>query len=218
MDRYGLDQLIEFSPEDIQQILTCFQQPSASDQLQDHLAAINLLKSAQLIPDDDRPYVESSYFPTLLGMDQAQLEAYLLSYGYLLPTSTRSELIRTILEEIPETKVVCVRVDQIRPRYHNLEEWAQDPRNVYIGRKDRFGRYPSKDSLWANRFMISRGKSRDEAMAQYRADILQKLRSGEIPRSELERLRGKNLGCWCHPEPCHGNVLVEILNHPEWLD
>ena len=150
MDRYGLDQLLEFSPEDIPQILICFQQPSTSNQLdqlqdhrlQDHLDAINLLKSAQLIPDDDRPYVESSYFPTLLGMDQAQLEAYLLSYGYLLPTSTRSELIRTILEEIPETKVVCVRVDQIRPRYHNLEEWAQDPRNVYIGRKDRFGRYP----------------------------------------------------------------------------
>ena len=28
----------------------------------------------------------------------------------------------------------------------------------------------------------------------------------------LPELRGKVLGCWCHPEPCHGDVLCEAVN------
>ena len=28
----------------------------------------------------------------------------------------------------------------------------------------------------------------------------------------LEELRGKRLGCGCAPRPCHGDVLVEILD------
>lgn len=30
--------------------------------------------------------------------------------------------------------------------------------------------------------------------------------------NEIEELRGKRLGCWCSPKPCHGDVLVKILN------
>ena len=28
----------------------------------------------------------------------------------------------------------------------------------------------------------------------------------------LADLRGKRLGCWCAPKPCHGDVLVELVN------
>ncbi len=31
--------------------------------------------------------------------------------------------------------------------------------------------------------------------------------------NELKKLVGKNLGCWCHPEPCHGNVIMELLKN-----
>ena len=27
----------------------------------------------------------------------------------------------------------------------------------------------------------------------------------------LIELEGKVLGCWCHPEPCHGDILVKLL-------
>ena len=30
--------------------------------------------------------------------------------------------------------------------------------------------------------------------------------------NSLSELRGKRLGCWCKPERCHGNVLIELLN------
>jgi hypothetical protein len=29
--------------------------------------------------------------------------------------------------------------------------------------------------------------------------------------ASLEELRGKRLGCWCAPGPCHGDVLVRLL-------
>lgn len=24
-------------------------------------------------------------------------------------------------------------------------------------------------------------------------------------------MKGKNLGCWCHPEPCHEDILLELI-------
>jgi hypothetical protein len=27
----------------------------------------------------------------------------------------------------------------------------------------------------------------------------------------LFELKGKILGCWCHPLPCHGDVLVKLI-------
>jgi hypothetical protein len=32
---------------------------------------------------------------------------------------------------------------------------------------------------------------------------------------QLEELRGKDLACWCHPNPCHGHFLVRIANPEE---
>jgi len=29
---------------------------------------------------------------------------------------------------------------------------------------------------------------------------------------ELEKLRGKILGCWCKPKACHGDVIIELLD------
>ena len=31
-------------------------------------------------------------------------------------------------------------------------------------------------------------------------------------RKELLNLKGKNLGCWCKPERCHGDTLIECIN------
>ena len=41
--------------------------------------------------------------------------------------------------------------------------------------------------------------------------IKEKLDKDPILRQELLEMKGKNLGCWCHPESCHGNVLLELI-------
>jgi len=69
--------------------------------------------------------------------------------------------------------------------------------SVYVGR-------PSK---WGNPFHISKYCTREQAVQKYR-DTLGKRDKIEIRRE----LKGKNLICWCSPEPCHADVLLEIAN------
>lgn len=68
---------------------------------------------------------------------------------------------------------------------------------VHIGR-------PSK---WGNPFRIGVDGTRREVIEKYRDHVLN---SPELLAS-LNELRGKDLGCWCKPLPCHGDVLEELL-------
>lgn len=122
-----------------------------------------------------------------------------------------------------DTRVVCVKVNDIRPKYNDLGEWMDDPNNVYIARKGvvfitRNGiksRYPEKDSIWANPYKIGGTVNRENVVELYRNHIINKIRSGEISCDQLEELRGKNLGCWCKEKgqdiQCHGDILLELL-------
>jgi hypothetical protein len=37
-------------------------------------------------------------------------------------------------------------------------------------------------------------------------------------QEDIDELRGKVLGCFCKPHPCHGDVLVELLGQREDMD
>jgi len=143
------------------------------------------------------------------------------------------------IDEITKNKklprVVCVKTSCIRPKYDNLREWMENPNNVYIGRKGIVfidgKRFPPEGSIWGNPFKLSKESSAEKfnskhaaeksvtgnTIDKYRKYILEKLNSGEIGYEELEKLRGKNLGCWCKDKgedtQCHGDVLVEILKN-----
>ena len=62
---------------------------------------------------------------------------------------------------------------------------------------------------WGNPFLIGRHGDREEVIERYRSWLWNKLQSGEIPLAQLAALNGKKLACWCHPQPCHGDVLVK---------
>lgn len=82
-----------------------------------------------------------------------------------------------------------------------------EPYDVYIGRAN--GRYGLPRSKWANPFSLRPGASnaeRHEVIECYRAWLLDQ---PELVAA-LPELRGKILGCWCAPKPCHGDVLVEL--------
>ena len=109
---------------------------------------------------------------------------------------------------------VCnVKVKFIRPQFENLKTWQESEDNVYIGRRgvvfiDK-ERYPKHDSKWANPYKISKTMSREESIERYEKYIREKIEKD--PTFDIETLRGKNLGCWCAPDPCHGDVLKRIL-------
>ena len=114
-----------------------------------------------------------------------------------------------------DTKIVNVKVTNIRPKYKNLEEWCDDSNNVYIGRKGIVFidgvRYPKNDSIWCNPYKIIGDISRDDAIKKYKTYIIEKIKKDNLQNKLLE-LKGKNLGCWCKPESCHGDVLIELID------
>jgi hypothetical protein len=76
--------------------------------------------------------------------------------------------------------------------------------HLYIGR-------PSK---WGNPFEIGRDGTRRQVIEQYEHYILQ---SPQL-LARLHELEGRVLGCWCAPQPCHGDVLLRLANQGEQLD
>jgi hypothetical protein len=123
------------------------------------------------------------------------------------------------LSGISGTKVVNVKVQYIRPKYNNLKEWCEDPNNIYIARKGVVfvktetgkERYPKQDSIWANPFKIDKDNERENLIDKYRTYIFDKLEKEPQLRVELKKLQSKSLGCWCKPEACHGDVLLEAI-------
>jgi hypothetical protein len=113
------------------------------------------------------------------------------------------------------TTIVNVRVAYLRPQYQNLREWCENPNNVYIGRKGvvfiEGVRYPPQNSPWSNPFKLSASVTREQCIEKYREYIIHKIQTDNLV-NELLTLKNKNLGCWCAPEPCHGDVLKELID------
>lgn len=80
--------------------------------------------------------------------------------------------------------------------------------DIYIGRACNMGGWKLPKSKWHNPYTVREAGSATEAVALYKEYIM---KSPTLLR-DLPELRGKTLGCWCKPGPCHGDVLVELLN------
>ena len=98
---------------------------------------------------------------------------------------------------MPQTKVIHKR--------NAPDTWQDDPQFVYIGRA--MPRQRLKASPFANPFKIDRDGDRDEVVRKYRTHLL----SQPDLLAQLKTLQGKTLVCWCSPEACHGDVIVEML-------
>ena len=90
-----------------------------------------------------------------------------------------------------DLRVVLLMADRVA----NVQNGVYD---VYVGR-------PSK---WGNPFKVGRDGTRAEVIVHYRAWLPFQPHLIEA----LPELRGKVLGCWCAPLPCHADVLEELAN------
>lgn len=103
------------------------------------------------------------------------------------------------------TTVVNIRKSELNKRgYANFQEWESKPDHVYIGRRIHYVNAPQ--SKWYNPFSVEK-YGRNGACIQYE----QYIRTNNNLMDALEELRGKELGCWCKPERCHGDVLIKLL-------
>ena len=74
-------------------------------------------------------------------------------------------------------------------------------------KREKYDVYIGRPSKWGNPFSIGKDGTREEVIEKYREYILNK---PELLKS-LPELKGKILGCWCDPKPCHGDVLIELI-------
>lgn len=82
------------------------------------------------------------------------------------------------------------------------------PLVVNIRKTDRYDVLITRATMWGNPFVITPDCSRREAIAQYE----EYLTSRPDLMVVVPTLRGKILGCWCAPLPCHGDVLARLAN------
>jgi hypothetical protein len=75
--------------------------------------------------------------------------------------------------------------------------------------------------VFANPYHVDNGdpESREKVIKAYEKYIRGKISRGEVDKSTRQlycpgigALRGKTLGCWCRPLPCHGDVLIRLVN------
>lgn len=114
------------------------------------------------------------------------------------------------------TSIVNVIQKYIKDEYENLKEWCKYKNNIYIDRKGVLfidgERFSKENSLFHNPYKIKYNINREEIILQYKIYLLKKIRDDKNFRKEFYKLKNKNLGCWCKPEKCHKNIIIEILN------
>jgi hypothetical protein len=58
---------------------------------------------------------------------------------------------------------------------------------------------------WGNPFVVPADGDRANVIGRFKRQIMPSL-------PQLPTLRGCVLGCWCHPDPCHGHLIAEAVN------
>lgn len=87
-----------------------------------------------------------------------------------------------------------------------LVNMKYEPYDVYIGRGSKWG---CPFTIIKDRPTLAKEivDSKKEALEKYREYVLS---TPELMNS-LHELEGKVLGCFCKPDKCHGDVLLELL-------
>jgi hypothetical protein len=83
-------------------------------------------------------------------------------------------------------------------------------------RTDEFDIYIGRPSKWGNPFVIGKDGNREEVITKFERYIW---RSPLM--ADIRELRDKRLGCFCAPQPCHGDVLAQLADErfsDEWCD
>lgn len=78
--------------------------------------------------------------------------------------------------------------------------------DVYIGRAGR-----GHDGYFGNPFRLTAEWERGEVLTQYAVWFYERVEKDPEFRRRVLALRGKRLGCFCKPKPCHGDIIAAWL-------
>lgn len=113
---------------------------------------------------------------------------------------TEDQLDRRGRAEKGECVVANIREEDGRRVDEALLSWAEA--------EDRFARIDRKTE-WGNPFEIPDDGDRETVIGKFER-FYWPFKNGLL--GKVPKLRGKVLGCWCHPDPCHGHIIAETVN------
>lgn len=79
-----------------------------------------------------------------------------------------------------------------------------DPYDVYCGRTGK-----GIDGYFGN---YSKSKTKSKKIADYKVYFYERIKKDETFKRRVHELKGKRLGCFCWPKPCHVEIIVEYLD------
>ena len=79
--------------------------------------------------------------------------------------------------------------------------------------KDSYDVYIGRGSVFGNPFVIGRDGTREDVINKYRDYFLKQVHDNLMFKSQVLKLEGKTLGCFCKPKACHGDVIKEYLEN-----
>ena len=118
------------------------------------------------------------------------------------------EEFREEISNIIESRIPCRLIKIKITRVVNIKRDTQ-----YSSRKSTLNyEYIGRGSLWGNPYsMYEKGNDRDEVIRKYKYDFDHNMFINK-KKSDVYKLLGKKLGCFCKPANCHGDILAEYLN------
>lgn len=76
--------------------------------------------------------------------------------------------------------------------------------------KESYDVYIGRGSIWGNPFTVQE-YGRDIAISMYELYMRDRIKIFPEIIDELLELKGKTLGCFCKPQPCHGDILIKLI-------
>jgi hypothetical protein len=78
--------------------------------------------------------------------------------------------------------------------------------DVYIGRAGK-----GQSGYFGNPFKLMDKSARGSTLEQYREYFYKRIETDPEFKEKIHSLKGKRLGCFCKPYPCHGDIITEYL-------
>jgi len=74
-------------------------------------------------------------------------------------------------------------------------------------KREKYDLYIGRPSIWGNPFSIGKDGTREEVIKKYEEYV----RNNKALMNWISLLHKDTvLGCWCHPQPCHGDIIIKI--------
>lgn len=119
------------------------------------------------------------------------------------------------IDECNELRARNVALRVVRIKITRVINIKKEVKYANLRQTDEY-EYIGRGSYWGNPYsMFAEGETREEVIRKFKYDFDYE-KFPNKSKSEVFKLAGKRLGCFCKPEACHGDVLADFLN--EWDD